>query len=263
MVDSTATAPAEVRMTFGEHIEELRWRLIKSVLALLGGVVVAFVFYKELVRFIVQPHFWAMQLLEVPKAETPLLSGGYAAPLWSIMKLAFIIGLFLASPVVAYQIWRFVASGLYAQERKYVGLYGPVSFLLFAGGCAFGYLILIPYGLLGMATMLRMEEVISSQYLFADYLNLVMTLTIVTGVIFELPLAMVFCTAIGLTTWRTWWRWSRYATVGIFVAAAVLTPSPDVLTQLLMVVPLILLYALGMGLSAFVAGSPRPTAAGS
>lgn len=248
--------PEDVRMTFGEHLEELRWRLFKSVLALLVGFAGAVYFYKPLVKFVVQPHFKAMSWLGLDATKAHLISGAYAGPIWAVMKLAFIVGFIAASPIMAYQIWRFVSAGLYSAERKYVVRFAPLSYLLFLGGCVFGYLILIPYGLYGMAMMLKVD-VIDPTYTFTDYLNLVMSLTVVTGVMFELPLVMMFCTAIGLTTAKIWLKWMRFAVVAIFVAAAVLTPSPDIFTQVLMAVPLFLLYLAGIGLSAMVGRSPR------
>ena len=263
----TATQPppsevTEVRMTFGEHLEELRWRLLKSLVALLAAFVVATIFYQELIQFVVRPHNHVMEWLKIDKADGSLITGSYTKPIWAAMKLSLIVALFAASPVIAWQGWRFVAAGLYARERKYVTRYAPVSFLLFVGGCVFGYMVLIPYGLFGMAQMFTFKDV-KPMYVLTDYLDLVMGLTIVTGVIFQLPLIMGFLSAIGLTTWRTWIKWIKFAIVGIFIAAAILTPTPDVFTQLLLAIPLLLLYALGVGLSALVGpqkvpAPPRP-----
>jgi sec-independent protein translocase protein TatC len=243
----------EVRMTFGEHLEELRWRLVKSLVALVVAFVAAMVYYDQLVWFVVQPHYRVMEWLKEPNAA--LISGSYTKPIWAAMKLAFIVGVFASSPFIAYQFWKFVSAGLYPRERKYVTRYAPISFFLFVGGCAFGYTILIPYGLYGMAQMFTMQD-IKPMYVLTDYLDLVMSLTIVTGAIFQLPLIMGFTTAIGLTTARTWIRWIRFAIVAIFVGAAILTPTPDVFTQLLLAIPLLILYGIGIGLSALVARPP-------
>lgn len=247
--------PDDVRMTFGQHLEELRWRLIKSALAWAVCFIAAMVFYEHLVRFICQPHLRVMGWLEIPPEKSLLLSAAFAKPIFAVMKLAFLVSVFAASPVIAWQIWRFVAAGLYRNERKYVFWYAVPSFLLFAGGTVFGYFILVPYGLYGMAMMLKLD-VISQQYLFQDYLDLVMTLTIVTGAVFELPLLMMFATSVGLGSPRTFWKWSRYAVVAIFLAAAILTPSPDVFTQLLMAGPLMALYFVGLLLCFLVVKKP-------
>jgi sec-independent protein translocase protein TatC len=255
-VEATVKEPAketpdEVRMTFGEHLEELRSRLIKCVVMLAFTCITCCALYESLLRFIVKPHYEAMRLLGRTVAESHLMSGGYTAPIWAVMKLGFILGTFIASPWLGYQIWAFVSAGLYRHEKKWVKVFAPFSLLLFALGCVFGYLILIPYGLYGMAAMMSLD-VVSPQYLLRDYLDLVMTLTLATGAIFELPLVMTFTTAVGLTTARWWLKQTRIAIVVIFIAAAVLTPSPDIYTQLLMAAPLFLLYFVGMGLSAFI-----------
>jgi len=250
--------PTEVRMTFGEHLEELRWKLVKSLVALLATFVLATIFYQELVWFVVQPHFQVMEWLQIKDSNAQLIAGAYTKPIWAVMKLSLIVGLFAASPYIAYQIWSFISAGLYPRERKYVIRYAPFSFILFFGGCIFGYLVLIPYGLFGLAQIVNIPAV-QPTYLFTDYLDLVMSLTIITGAIFQLPLVMAFISAIGLTTWRTWVRWIKVAIVAIFVAAAILTPTPDVFTQLLLAIPLLVLYGLGILLSAFVSPSPpRP-----
>ena len=251
--------PTEVRMTFGEHLEELRWRLMKSLVALVVAFVGAMIYYDKLIQFVIKPHYRVMTWLQVPAAEASLISASYTKPMWAAMKLAFIVAVFVSSPVIAYQIWRFIAAGLYPRERKYVVRYAPLSYLLFVGGCAFGYLILIPYGLYGLAQLFEFKDV-KPIYVLTDYLDLVMSLTIVTGAVFQLPLIMTFCSAIGLTTWRTWIRWIKVAIVIIFVVAAILTPTPDVYTQLLLAVPLLVLYGVGIGLSALVGPSKRPTA---
>jgi len=245
-------------MTFGEHLEELRWKLVKSLVALLATFVLATIFYQELVWFVVQPHFQVMEWLKIRDSNAQLIAGAYTKPIWAVMKLSLIVGLFAASPYIAYQIWSFISAGLYPRERKYVIRYAPFSFILFFGGCIFGYLVLIPYGLFGLAQIVNIPAV-QPTYLFTDYLDLVMSLTIITGAIFQLPLVMAFISAIGLTTWRTWVRWIKVAIVAIFVAAAILTPTPDVFTQLLLAIPLLVLYGLGILLSAFVSPSPpRP-----
>ena len=248
--------PDDVRMTFGEHLEELRWRLIKCVVMLLATCMTCMVVYEPLVWFVTRPHFKAMMMLGAKNAT--FISTSPQAPIWAVMKLGFILGTFIASPWIGYQIWAFVSSGLFSHEKKWAIVFAPISLLLFTGGCVFGYFILIPYGLYGMAKMMWMPEIMTPTYALADYLNLVMTLTLATGTIFQLPLIMCFTTAIGVTTAKTWWKWTRIALVVIFIAAAVLTPSPDIYTQLLMSVPLVVLYFLGMAMCLLI----RPTKRG-
>ena len=249
---------AEVRMTFGEHIEELRGRLLKSVVFLMVATVVALFFYDALVVFITRPHVWAMNELKVPEADQKLMPGSYQGPVVAVMKLSFLIALFISSPFVGYQIWAFISAGLYKHERKYVVLFAPISYALFSAGCAFGYFILVRVCLLGLAkTGMAGGKIVSNQYLFTDYLNLVTTLTIILGAVFQLPLIMVFLSKIGLVAPPTYNKYQRLAILCNLIAAAFISP-PDVISMCVVAVPMILLYEIGVAASFLFAGSKPP-----
>ncbi len=250
-------SPDEVRMTFGEHLDELRRRLWKALLALVVCFLVATVFYRELVAFVARPHQKAMALLKVPPEQAKLLSGSYTHPWTTIMKLLFIVSCFAASPVIAVQFWKFVGTGLYQKERRWVLTFAPASFLLFCAGCIFGYLVLIPYALYGLSSGLNID-IITPTFTFAEYLTLVMNLTIIMGAVFEMPLLMLFFAKVGLASASTYNKWRRYAIVGNFILAAILTPA-DVISMLVMVVPLLVLYEIGVIL-AWIFGKPKPKA---
>jgi sec-independent protein translocase protein TatC len=248
----------EVRMTFGEHLEELRSRLFKSILALLGAITGCMFFYQPLVVFITRPHFKAMRLLDVAEKDSKFLSSTYTGPVVSMMMLTFIIGLFLASPVIGYQIWAFVSAGLYKNERRYVLGFAPMSFALFCIGCVCGYIYLVPLALYSLAKMLD-TSIVSPTYSFSEYLSLVMKLTIMLGGIFQLPLLMVFFAKIGLVQPSTYNKWRRAAVIFNVIFAALITPA-DVLTMLLVMVPLLLLYEIGVLCSYIFARPPKPAA---
>ena len=250
----------DVRMTLGEHLEELRGRLWKAIVAIILCFGVAIYFYKDLTTFICVPHFQAMERLSdgenspedaFDPADWKLLSGSYTAPISAVLKLAFIVSLFLSSPFVAYQIWKFISAGLRRTERGFAYIFGPSSFLLFVMGCAFGYIILIPFTLYGLSRVLKID-VISPMYTFSEYLTLVMTLTIIMGAIFQMPLLMLFFSKVGIFTARQYNQFRRYSIVGNFVLAAILSPA-DVLSMIVMVIPLLVLYEVGV-LLAFLAG---------
>ena len=247
---------AEARMTFGEHIEELRGRLLKSVVFLMVATIVSLFFYDELVWFITRPHVAAMQNLQVPEAEQKLMAGGYAAPVIAVMKLGFIIALFVSSPFIGYQIWAFISAGLYKNERKYVVMFAPISYGLFAAGCAFGYLILVRVCLIGLAKTGMAGKVVSPQYMFTDYLNLVTTLTIILGAVFQLPLIMVFLSKIGLVPPPKYNKFQRLAILCNLIAAAFIAP-PDVISMCVVAIPMILLYEIGV-VAAFIFASSKP-----
>lgn len=247
----------EARMTFGEHIEELRGRLLKSVVFLMLATIVSLFLYDHLVFFITRPHVWAMQKLHVPEADQRLMAGGYAAPVLAVMKLGFIIALFVSSPFIGYQIWAFISAGLYKNERKYVVLFAPISYLLFAVGCAFGYLVLVRVCLLGLAKTGMAGHAVSPQFMFSDYLSLVTTLTIILGVVFQLPLVMVFLSKIGLVEPPTYNKYQRLAILLNLIAAAFIAP-PDVISMCVVAIPMILLYEIGV-LAAFFFASSKPS----
>jgi Tat protein translocase TatC len=234
----------EVRMTFGEHIEELRRRLLKSIVFLCLALLVCVFFYEELVAFITEPHFRAMKLLGKSVEESKFLSSTYTGPVVAMMKLAFIVALFVSSPWIGYQIWAFVSAGLYRHERRYVLTFAPISFALFCVGCVFGYTVLIPYSLYGLAKVLNLN-IVSPTYSFSEYLDLVMKLTILLGGIFQLPLVMVFLSKVGLVPPSAYNKWRRAAIIANVVFAAIITPA-DVLTMILVAAPLLLLYEIGV-----------------
>ena len=167
------------------------------------------------------------------------------------MKLACIVGIFVGSPYVARELWGFVAAGLYRDERRYVKAFAPTSFLLFVLGCVFGYFILIPYALYAMVTMMPLDKV-EPIVNIGDYLGLVLTLTILLGVVFQLPLVMVFLTKVGLVAPARWRSWRKAAIVVSVVVAAFLAP-PDLLSMVVFVLPLLVLYEIGVWCSVVAA----------
>jgi sec-independent protein translocase protein TatC len=228
-------------MTFVEHLDELRTRLLRSIGALLIAVVVAMIFYKDLIGIATLPHYRAMSWVGLPGR---LIIACHTGAVGSVMKLACIVGLFLASPYIAREMWGFVAAGLYRDERRYVKAFAPASFLLFLLGCTFGYFILIPYALYGMVTMMPLDKV-EAVFNFGDYLGLVLTLTILLGAVFQLPLVMTFFSKIGLVAPARWRSWRKGAIVGNIVLGAFLAP-PDLLSMVVFVLPLLVLYEVGV-----------------
>ncbi|HYE99909.1 MAG TPA: twin-arginine translocase subunit TatC [Planctomycetota bacterium] len=249
----------EVRMSFGEHIEELRSRLLKSIVVVLLAIVGCMFMYQPLVHFISRPHFRAMAMLKIPLEQSRFLSDTYTGPVVAMMKLTFIIAFFVSSPWVGYQIWAFISAGLYKHERKYVLAFAPVSFALFVIGCVFGYLVLVPLSLYGLANMLD-TNIVSPTYSFSEYLGLVMKLTILLGAVFQLPLLMVFFAKIGLVQPSSYNKWRRAAIIANVIFAAIVTPA-DVLTMLLVMVPLLLLYEIGVVASYLLCRAPAKPAA--
>lgn len=242
------------RMTLGEHFRELRSRLLKSLVMLLACLLASLSIQDRIVDIVLLPHQWAQEMVRAERPDLRLagkfMAEAYAKPFFAYFKLALLAGIVLASPFIAYQIWEFIAAGLYPKERRWVYRFAPLSFALFVAGCVFGFELLIPYCLYFLTILSRPEHV---QPLFgiSGYIDLVILLTVVTGVIFQIPVAMMFFSAVGLVGWRTYVSYWRWAVVLIFIVAAVLTP-PDPVSQILMAVPMIGLYFGGAALAAAV-----------
>jgi sec-independent protein translocase protein TatC len=243
---------SDVRMPLTAHLEELRTRIVRALLATAAGAVVAWTGIESLVAFLLAP-------LAALRPETSLVIGtGVTEAFFTKLKVAIIAGLFLASPVVFYQIWRFVAPGLYEREKRVALPFSIAASVFFVSGAAFCYWLVFPvafefflreFASIGVAAQIRISE----------YLTFASRMLLAFGVTFELPVATFFLARVGLVTHRTLVQWWRYAVVVIFVVAAVLTPGPDIASQMLMAAPLVVLYVLSIGV-AFVCARPAPAA---
>jgi len=227
-------------MTFVQHLDELRTRLLRSIVVLLIAVLIAMIFYKDLISIATIPHYRAMSWLG-SNARFFLQGIGSVG---AVMKLAAIVGFFFASPYVARELWGFVSAGLYRNERRYVAAFAPVSYLLFILGCVFGYFLLIPYALYAMVTMMPLDK-IEPVLAIGEYLGFVLSLTIILGVVFQLPLVMVFLTKIGLVSPDRYKSWRRHAVLANILFAAVVSP-PDLLSMAVFALPLFVLYEIGL-----------------
>ncbi len=252
--------PDEIRMSLGEHLEELRRRVLYSVIAVGVAMLLCVIFVKPLVRFVSTPVYRAVNQVEAlpaPAGETPPAESRRGAlvlltPMEAFvtsMKTALVAALVISSPVVLYELWLFVAAGLYPHERRVIHIFIPFSALLFIAGAAFAYEVVLRYGLplllrfAGIAgDMARLSITLSSAISF------VLMMSVVMGLVFQLPLVMMILARVGIVKPETYVRNWRYAVVAIVIIAAVLTP-PDVFTQISMAVPMIALYWLGVFLA--------------
>jgi sec-independent protein translocase protein TatC len=219
--------------SFFDHLDELRGRLLKAGVAVCAAAVL---FYTKIDFFL----SWITR----PVGYVVFTSPGDA--FWARMTLTLWGGLFLAFPFVLYQIWQFVAAGLKEQEQQYIKIYAPVSMALFALGGAFGYFMVVPFALeflMGFASDM-MRPMITVQ----SYIGFISSLVLAFGVVFELPLVLMFLTRIGIATPEFLIQKRRHAYIILLIVSAVITP-PDYITQLLMAAPLIGLYELGIVVS--------------
>jgi sec-independent protein translocase protein TatC len=227
---------ADKKLTLVQHLEELRIRLIKSVVFIFVCSVFVYSHIEDILLFLAKP---IGKLVFISPQEAFMAN----------LKIALWGGLFTASPFVVYQIWQFVGIGLRDNERRNVAIFGCFSFILFVLGCLFGCLVIVPIGikfLMGSAS-----GFITPMITIDNYISFLGTLTFVFGLVFQLPLIIMFLTRMGLVSPKFLARRWREAIVIIFIAAAILTP-PDVVSQVLMAAPLIVLYVLGVILSKLV-----------
>jgi sec-independent protein translocase protein TatC len=246
------------RLPFSEHLRELRIRLWRSIVAYIIAIFVCWGFWRPLFALMVRPLVASMQAAHLP---IRLIAISPTEPLWVPLKLSMLAAVFVASPVIFWELWKFVAPGLYAREKRYALPFVLSSVMMFVGGAAFSYFVLLPIAypvLLGMAQgnlsqindifgikvnmslgpAVTIEPTLTVNEVFGFSIKLLLG----CGLIFELPLLITFLAGIGVVTHRGLWRFNRYAIVLCFLVGGVITPGPDVMSQVLVSVPLVALY---------------------
>ncbi|RYD16187.1 MAG: twin-arginine translocase subunit TatC [Lysobacteraceae bacterium] len=224
-------------MSFVSHLVELRSRLLKCVATVLLVLVALVPFANKLYGLLAKPLVG-----HLPSGGT-MIATEVASPFLTPLKLAFFVALFAAMPVILYQLWAFVAPGLYRHEKRLATPILVSSVLLFYVGCAFAYLFVLP-AVFAFMTAIAPEGV-SVMPDIGKYLDFVLVLFLSFGLCFEVPVVLVILVALGVTTPARLADGRRYAIVGAFVIAAVLTP-PDILSQVMLAVPMCLLYEIGI-----------------
>ncbi|MBI4545737.1 MAG: twin-arginine translocase subunit TatC [Gemmatimonadetes bacterium] len=238
-------------MPFLDHLEELRWRIIWSLLALLVGVAIGFV---------VVTRFDVLTLLIEP--IRPLLGGSrlkYLSPTEPFLitiKLALVVGALLASPIIIYEAWAFLAPALLPQEKRAIipSLY--LGLVLFAAGVALAYFLALPVTLRFM--MGFQAESLEQNIVVGPYLGFIIKLLLAFGAIFELPVVVLLLAALGVVDSRMLASKRRHALVAITIVASLITPGDVIMLTLFMMVPLVLLYELSIGLAKLVERSRAP-----
>lgn len=221
-------------MSFFEHLEELRGRLLRAVLAVIVGFSVCWFFRQELYTFLVDP------LLRVlPEGDKSVKIISPAEAFFTYLKIAFAGGVLIAVPFILYQMWKFIAPGLYPRERKLAFPFVLIATALFYIGSAFAYLLVFPviFKFFMGFTSPELQPMIS----FREYVSLVTKLILAFGMIFETPIIIVFLGLLGVVDTNLLKKGRRYFIVLAFVIGALLSP-PDVVSQILMGLPLLILY---------------------
>lgn len=287
-------------MTLGQHLAELRSRLIRSVITLMIAFIAIYSYRDAAFEMVQGPHAWAtaelnaetMLLLEERLLEaqeqvaagevlveredgltladplvyfrpgypeikrlnadhyrdTKLFNMGADSGFFAKMRISFWLALFLAGPFILWEMWGFVASGLYRHERKVIYGIFPFSISLFVGGVMFGYHLMVPYALYFLGLDSLGTSAFETQIGLGEYLGFLKSLALALGVVFQLPVVMIALARIGLVEPKTFAKYRKHTIVGALVVAAILTP-PDPVTQMMMAGPIILLYELGIHLS--------------
>jgi len=235
------------QMTFFEHLSELRKRIINALYAIGIGAFVGVGVAKYFIEWIIAPIIKALQQSGLPGELVYTHPAGF---LNTYITLGVYLGIVLASPVVLYQLWLFVAPALYKHERKAVAGFIFPTVLLFLCGIAFGYFITLPYVLKFLVGFQKNIGPIKPMITVNEYFDLVLLILLSLGIVFELPILIFFLTLFGIVTPQFLWKNSRYAILIIAVVAAIVTPTPDATTMLVFMMPMIGLYFVGIIVSA-------------
>ena len=279
----------QTRMSLAEHLDELRTRVMRSVIAIAIAFAIGWGFHRTLAGWVFQPYDRAAGMLNAeleerfdervkadpsrweeyftspdeavrevrPELKIPELMRGDAASqgFFFYMRVCFMFALFFGGPVLLWEMWQFIAAGLYPREKKMTLRYFPMSVLLFVSGVLFGYFMMVPYALFFLARM-TLEQI---QYWESveNYWSFLVSLTLALGVVFQLPVVMLGLARLGIVEPKAFSKYRGHFVIGALVMAAVLTP-PDPFTQMLMAVPMVVLYELG-NLMARRVSAPTPT----
>ena len=255
-------------MSFLDHLEELRWLLVRStiavlVLASLSFFISDFIFEKILFgpkdpNFITYRFFcsvsqyFELEDLEICEAKMPFIiqntsmGGQVSFLIWTCITAGFIIGF----PYILWEFWKFISPALYAKEKKYAGAFVIVSSLLFFLGVLFGYFIITPLSVYFFGSFNASPEIVN-EFNLESYTSMIKTSTIACGLLFELPIIIYFLTKMGLVSAGFLRKYRKYALVIVLIVAAIITP-PDVISQIIVTIPIMALYEISILISAVV-----------
>ncbi|HEX8171486.1 MAG TPA: twin-arginine translocase subunit TatC [Thermoanaerobaculia bacterium] len=225
------------KMSFLDHLEELRKRLLVSILAVTGGFLLSWTFADRIYAKLQEP------LTRFLAPGDKLAYTRLTAPFFLYMKVAFFAGLFVSAPVVLYQLWLFIAPGLYKRERRLAAPFILFGSLFFLAGGYFGYRYLLPAT---CSFFVETGKQFKQMVTIDDYFSFSSTIILSAGLVFETPILIFFLARLGIVTPAFLMQKFKYAVVLSFVVAAIVTPTPDMVTQAALAVPMILLYLIGV-----------------
>ncbi len=238
-------APSNPAMSLGDHLEELRYRVILAVIGLAVALVASLFFGKTIISFLEKPYFMAMG----NQARMQVL--GPAEGFISYMNISLVTGVIIASPWIFYQLWMFVASGLYPHEKRYVYLAVPFSAALFITGALFFIFVIAPITLKMLVLFNKQVLDVDSNFTFQKYISLITVMMLVFGLTFQTPIAVFFLNKIGLLSLDALYKSRRFVLLAVIVAAAAATPGSDMFSLFALAIPMYLLFELGILLCCF------------
>ncbi|MEN6455059.1 MAG: twin-arginine translocase subunit TatC [Prolixibacteraceae bacterium] len=255
-------APKE-EMSFLEHLEELRWHIIRSFLAIVIFSVLAFIekdiIFDKIIFSPKRPDFWTNRMfglladflgtdsVRINTKEFQLISINMSGQFMTHFWTSVIVGLIIASPYVIYEIWRFIKPALYEKERKYST--GAVFYMsvLFILGVLFGYYLIVPLSVHFLGSY-SISNSVANQINILSYINTVTSITLASGIIFELPVVVYVLSKVGILTPDMMSKYRRHAYIVLLIISAIITP-PDVFSQIMVCIPLVFLYEIGIIIS--------------
>jgi sec-independent protein translocase protein TatC len=254
--ESPATPEGDVKMTIWEHLEELRRRLVRSAIAVGVTTVVAWAFKERILGWLVEPYEMAWKERHLPGA--PDLQGLSPAHIFmGYLELSITAGLIAAAPVIFYQLWAFVSPGLYRKEKRLVVPFVLFSTTLFLSGVAFAYYVAFPFTFRYFFSLLgpigNSGAVLTQHSTMEYYLDFTTQMLLAFGVVFELPLFIMFLALAGIVTPKQLLRFGRWAVLLSFIVGAIATPGPEITSQLAVSGALVVLYFISVALAFMIA----------
>jgi sec-independent protein translocase protein TatC len=233
---SENSSSSEVEMTFLEHLEELRWRIIYALLGIAIGTVVAWIFIDFFIDYIL--------LIPAKRANFNLQNLRPFGQLFLYFEVAIIIGLIFSFPNVVYQIWKFISPALRENEKKYITAIVIFTTICFISGVVFAYFVMLPLTL-KFAAQFGSQSIVNN-FSIDEYLSIILSVILGAGLVFELPMLSFFLSKIGILTPKIMRKYRRHSIITILILAAILTPGTDPVSQILLAIPLVILYEISI-----------------
>ncbi|WCT12133.1 twin-arginine translocase subunit TatC [Mucilaginibacter jinjuensis] len=257
----------EAEMSFFDHIEELRWHLVRSSIAIVIITIGVFIYYDKIFDVVImgpsKPTFWTYRMMCkigdmlhssgwcFDKIHVDLINTEMAGQFTLQINSSLLIGLTLGFPYLLWELWRFIRPALHEKERKAASGFVFYASFLFALGVLFGYYVISPMSI-NFLSSYTVSDKIKNLFDIDSYISSVATLTLATGAVFELPILIYILANLGVLTAKIMRSTRRYAIVIILIIAAVVTPTPDMLTMTVVSIPLFVLYEVGIVVAAIV-----------